>query len=205
MLAWDRALAPGARIIGQRVGLVSDPANDQPQRLVLPAGRDVGRLGNLGVLKALSRLPRLLTDALQRRPHRTGARHRDREAHLVLAAVVKQINAIEPRIKPGADRPMTAGQVAQRPPQQSARLFAARGVVAGQKLRAQQPAALRPAADQRLVGELSLVVDASARLVAPVDLHAGRVEIQRHLPLRRAAQLSIHRTCAPRKRRLGRA
>ena len=37
LLARDRALAPRPRVVGERVGLVRDAADDQPQRLVLPA------------------------------------------------------------------------------------------------------------------------------------------------------------------------
>jgi hypothetical protein len=108
-------------------------------------------------------------------------------------------------VKAGADPAVTIGQIAEHAPQQPARLLAACRVVAREQLRAQQPAALRPRADQRLVGQLALVVHTGTGLVAAIDLDPGRVEIERHLRARRPAELGIHAVRASRECRLGRA
>jgi hypothetical protein len=47
------------------------------------------------------------------------------------------------------------------------------------------------------------MVDAGTRLVAPVDLDPGRVEVQRHRTFRPAAELAVHAVRAGRERLLG--
>jgi hypothetical protein len=112
-----------------------DAPHDQPQRLVRPARRRVGGLGDPGVLEAVGGRPGVIGDALKRRPHRARARHRDREAHAVSATVGEQVDAIEAGVEARGDRAVADGQVAQRAPEHLARLLAAGGVVARQQLR----------------------------------------------------------------------
>jgi hypothetical protein len=119
--------------------------------------------------------------------------------------VLEQINAIEARVEAGADCAVAVGQVAEHAAQQQAWFLRARRRVARQELRAEQPAALGPGADQRLVGQLALIVDPGAWLVPLVDLDPGRVEVQRHPTVGAAAELTVHGVRAGRKRGLGRA
>jgi hypothetical protein len=83
------------------------------------------------------------------------------------------------------------GQIRQRAGQQRPRLLAARGVGPGQQLGREHPPALRPRAQQRLIGQLTLIVDRRARLAPPIDLDLRGIEVQCHRRIRPPAQLPV--------------
>jgi hypothetical protein len=95
------------------------------------------------------------------------------------------------------------GQVSQRAGQQRSRLLAAGGIRPGQQLAGEHPPALRPRTQQRLIGQLALVVDRRARLAPPVDLDLGGIEVQPHRRIDPPAQLQINGVGALGERPLG--
>ena len=76
----DRPQASGAFELGDLLRGERHPADNQPQRLVLPPVRAVAGLGNLRAGHVERVLPGILTDLGQRPPHRLVARHRDGKA-----------------------------------------------------------------------------------------------------------------------------
>ncbi len=68
LLRGDRAPPPGARIARQALRGKGHPTHHQAKRLVLPAARGVGGLGNLGIRKVDRRRPVGLIDPIKR-PH----------------------------------------------------------------------------------------------------------------------------------------
>ncbi len=95
LLLGDRAPPTRARIARQALRAKGHPAHHQAKRLVLPAARGVGGLGNLGIRKVDRRAPASLIDPRKRLPHRRAARHRDREADAPPAQHPQQLDPVD--------------------------------------------------------------------------------------------------------------
>ena len=86
---------------------------------------------------------------------------------------------------------MTLGQIGHGTGQQSTGLIGPRGVRPSEQLAGEHPSAPRPRAQQRLVDQLTLVVDRCTRLAPPVHLDARGIKVERHRLARIPPELTV--------------
>jgi len=109
LLGVDRAPPARARR-GKLRAREAHPADDEPQRLALPARGRVAGLGDLGAVHPLRLLPSGVGDPRERAPHRRGARQRHREARALGAQSLEQLKRVVGGINPEGRLAVAGGQ-----------------------------------------------------------------------------------------------
>ena len=176
----DRLQSPRAAQSGDLLGAEADAAHDQPERLVLPGARGVGRLGDLRAGHVQRVGPGILGDLLKGGPHRRVARDRDAEARLVLAQPVKQIDRVVGGVDPKRHGPVAGPQHPDRARGDPRALRAGQAlVIAADQLAGQRATALSPERDVRRVAHLPRPAARRAVLRAAVDGDLRRVQVDR--------------------------
>ena len=178
LLGVDRLERSGAAPLGDLRGGERHPADDQPQRLVLPAARTVGPLGDLRARHLECVCPGVLGDFGERAPHRLAARHRHREPGALFAQPLEQLELVVSRVDPEDRRRVPLGQQPQRPAGDPRALRPGELLaVAADQLRGQRAAALGPERDVRRVAHRPEAAARRALLERAVHLDLGRVQV----------------------------